>query len=56
MKTSDGMTLTEISQIFHNHVAKEDLGHAVSLLEQRGRVVCEEIPTSGRPKKVYKAV
>jgi len=48
--------IPEISQIFHNHVAKEDLGNAVSLLEQQGRVVCEKITTLGRTKNVCKAL
>ena len=56
MKTSDGMTLTEISQIFHNHVAKEELGHAVSLLVQQGRAVREKVTTVGRTKNVCKAL
>ena len=56
MKTSDGMTQSEISQIFNNHIGKEELGNAVSLLERQGRVVCEKITTLGRTKNVCKAL
>lgn len=52
---SDGMTRTEIRDLFKRHKSSNRIDQSLQSLERSGRVVCEHIPTDGRPREVWYA-
>jgi hypothetical protein len=52
----DGMTRTEISNLFGRHRTSDQIGAALQLLRTKNRVRSESRGTSGRPSEVWVAV
>lgn len=51
----DGMTRTEIRDLFKRHESAERIGLALDMLEDRDLAVSETRPTEGRPTQVWRA-
>lgn len=50
----DGMTRTEISNLFKRHESAERIGLALDMLKERKFAVTETRPTEGRPVQIWK--
>ena len=51
----DGMTRTEIRDVFGRNLSTEKIGMALDLLRRRGLATCESVNTGGRPSEVWRA-
>jgi hypothetical protein len=53
----DGLTRTEISNLFKRNVSADRIGAALELLRHRGRAVCQTVTSTdgGRPPEAWKA-
>jgi hypothetical protein len=54
-KGSDGLTRTEISNLFARHASALRIERAVELLDKRGLAYSEEFRTGGRPAERWYA-
>lgn len=50
---ADGLTKTDISDLFGRHKSAQELGNALDLLIGLGKITKTKIPTEGRSKEVY---
>lgn len=52
---AEGLTRTEIRDLFGRNHSAERIGAALELLQRKGHAMCETVKTEGRPKEVWKA-
>jgi hypothetical protein len=52
----EGASQTEISKHFGRHKSSEELQKALATLQEAGRIVSEQIHTSGRPASIWRVV
>ena len=52
---NDGLTRTEIRDLFGRHRSAEQIGAALELLKRKGKATCATVTTRGRPSEVWKA-
>ncbi len=53
---SDGLTRTEISDLFKRNASSERIDQALQQLTSLGLVTNRQVPTEGRPIRVWSAV
>jgi hypothetical protein len=51
----DGLTRTDIRDLFGRNQPADRIGAALDLLRRRGRASCEAVKTEGRPSEVWRA-
>ena len=51
----DGLTRTEISDVFRRHLSADRIGAALDLLRRKGLATCESVSTGGRPTELWRA-
>jgi hypothetical protein len=49
----DGMSRTEIRDLFHRNVSRDRIGRALALLHRAKLATPESVPTDGRPAEVW---
>ena len=52
----DGLTRTDIRDVFGRNLAADRIGAALDILRRKGRANCETVSTGGRPTEVWRAV
>ncbi len=56
LRSSDGMSTTDIYDAFDRHITKRQLEEAVTELVSQKKIEIEEVKGAGRPKSIFKAV
>ncbi len=52
---ADGLTRTDIRDLFARNLSAERIGVALDLLRRRGKATCENVSTGGRPTETWRA-
>jgi predicted transcriptional regulator len=51
----EGLTRTDIRDLFGRNLSADRIGAALDLLRRKGRATCETVSTGGRPTEVWRA-
>ncbi len=49
-----GLSRTEIRDLFSRHKGDDEIGRALTMLQNCGRIVCEKVSTGGRPSERWR--
>ena len=52
-ESGEGLTRNEIREMFGRNKSSERIGHALALLQERGKVAMRKEHTDGRPREVW---